>query len=360
MRHDVINTVHKSEDQPNPIIAAWVSSGPHFQDISYLKAASLSNQYLVREESSSLSKHFLSKEFIEAERGTKFNTQSINTSQVASSSKPSFACIKPYKSGLEHCKQVVLKYYLELVQTQAIRQREQAAVEEVMDKPKGLTSLFVLFCPSLDLLDDLAALLARCFVKVSPTVASLSWILVLPMLWAVRHLLIHGHIALGVSIATFSIFILMLAEHVATASAIHAAKISLGTPDRRKTQHIVSSSSPRAMAYYLSPVGQSGHKDVANATAAGVNSASSSKASSSKPAGKPEVDPVLKAVRQSVIKLEGELYGNEVTEGLLPLEALPSRVQKICEDLGIPAVKHGAAMSEVLKALQRAEAEVGI
>ena len=43
--------------------------------------------------------------------------------------------------------------------------------------------------------------------------------------------------------------------------------------------------------------------------------------------------PVPPQVRALLIQLEGVLYGNELTDGLLPLDALPSRTQKLCEEV---------------------------
>eukprot|EP00798_Chlamydomonas_sp_ICE-L_P011418 gene11418-17791_t len=43
----------------------------------------------------------------------------------------------------------------------------------------------------------------------------------------------------------------------------------------------------------------------------------------------------LESVRQKLIKLESVMFGNELTEGVLPLEVLHQRVLALCEDLGV-------------------------
>ena len=57
----------------------------------------------------------------------------------------------------------------------------------------------------------------------------------------------------------------------------------------------------------------------------------------------------------------------QVTEGLLPSEHLPQRVQKLCDEIGVPCKLHpgggcsnAAVVAEMLHALRKVQAEVGI
>ncbi len=54
------------------------------------------------------------------------------------------------------------------------------------------------------------------------------------------------------------------------------------------------------------------------------------------------------------------LYGNELTEGVLPADALPMRVQKLCEDIGVVYVPKQAGATEMLQALLQVEAAIGV
>mmetsp|Transcript_17548 Transcript_17548/g.30106 ORF Transcript_17548/g.30106 Transcript_17548/m.30106 type:complete len:297 (+) Transcript_17548:472-1362(+) len=63
------------------------------------------------------------------------------------------------------------------------------------------------------------------------------------------------------------------------------------------------------------------------------------------------------AVRKIIMQLELSVYGNELSEGLLPTSVLPSRVQRLCEEVGVPCgskdLASPAGMLAVLRLLER-------
>jgi hypothetical protein len=38
-------------------------------------------------------------------------------------------------------------------------------------------------------------------------------------------------------------------------------------------------------------------------------------------------------VRQAILRFEHAVYGNELSNGLLPADVLPARVRKLCEEV---------------------------
>ncbi len=139
-----------------------------------------------------------------------------------------------------------------------------------MDRPKGLASLFLLACPCEA--DNALALLASCCAAAAPSVSALSWVLILPLLWAVRavYYLDSGGPGLATALALAGIAALLAADqHCAAAAARAETAAQVG---RRGA----SSSSPaeRSGIAYFRPLSKA-------AGAASVQASSSSGAAAS-------------------------------------------------------------------------------
>lgn len=66
-------------------------------------------------------------------------------------------------------------------------------------------------------------------------------------------------------------------------------------------------------------------------------------------------------MRQAIIKLDTALYGNDLTEGLLPVDALPSHVRKLCEEVGVAwDPTRPATLEWMQRALQEVARQVGV
>ncbi len=66
------------------------------------------------------------------------------------------------------------------------------------------------------------------------------------------------------------------------------------------------------------------------------------------------------AVRQLVIKLEFEVFGNELNAGVLPSDVLPSRVHKLCDEVGVAFPPGTATPAGLLSLLEDVRRVVGI
>ena len=201
-----------------------------------------------------------------------------------------------------------------------------------MDPPKGVSAAFMLACPCMGVLEASACLLASSFARVAPAIWSLSWALVLALLWLVRRLaFVDGEPALAAGIALAGVALVFAAEQVTYAKAARQATLSQGKPAAAAAP---SRARGRAIGYgYFAAAGASQQQHegpaatAAASTKAGVAGASSSLAGNG--GTRLVTDPGgLKAVRQAVIRIEAELYGNEVrvrsssSPDLMPL--LPS------------------------------------
>ena len=185
-----------------------------------------------------------------------------------------------------------------------------------MDPPKGASAAFMLACPCMGVLEASACLLASCFARVAPAIWSLSWALVLALLWLVRRLaFVDGKPELAAALALAGIALVFAAEQVTYAKAARQATLSQGKPAAAAAP---SRTRGRAIGYgYFAAAGAS-HQQHDGPTAAavaltkaGVAGAASSLAGNG--GTRLATDPGgLKAVRQSVIRIEAELYGNEV------------------------------------------------
>lgn len=68
-------------------------------------------------------------------------------------------------------------------------------------------------------------------------------------------------------------------------------------------------------------------------------------------------------VRTLIIELERTVYGNELTEGVLPAHVLPQRVQKLCEEVGLAWENGGStslSLERLLEILGQVQRELGL
>ena len=206
-----------------------------------------------------------------------------------------------------------------------------------MDPPKGISAAFMFACPCMGVLEASACLLASCFARVAPAIWSLSWALVLALLWLVRRLaFVDGEPVLAAALALVGVTLVFAAEQVTYAKTARQATLSQGKPAAAAAA-APSRTRGRAIGYgYFAAAGgasqQQQHEGPAAAatasTKAGVAGAASPLAGNG--GTRLATDPGgLKAVRQAVIRIEAELYGNEVrvspssAPGYMPLPPPP-------------------------------------
>mmetsp|Transcript_36505 Transcript_36505/g.81278 ORF Transcript_36505/g.81278 Transcript_36505/m.81278 type:complete len:376 (-) Transcript_36505:477-1604(-) len=258
---------------------------------------------------------------------------------------------------------VLFRHYLELVE-----ERKPLAMD--FEKPKGLAKLFVLLCPALDFVD----LRATCktvvgiLTAVSRLAIPLSFILAPLWLWQVREVYRQGNL-LGAAtwfVAGLILWVcmdLLLQQHAAERSrmqgSFNAANANIA-PHNRNTLSKVPS---KAQAAGAGPAAAGAGSRGLQPGALGGAQPSGERTSADGGVKRAAASGPVKQVRQLVMKLEAELYGNELTEGVLPLDVLPLRVRKLCQDVGVTLPGNEAAplgMEEMLTALQQVLREVGL
>ena len=233
----------------------------------------------------------------------------------------------------------------------------QASAPSPMDPPKGLSKLFVLLCPSLIPLDSLT----QAFSLLAPLLVRLSLILIPGILALCRLLYISSPIS-SVVTATSAFSLLFLAEQV-NHSLLGRKKGSTslkpflgsreGTAGFKYFKELPSPPSAAATPAKPGIAPNSASKDAVTAAPGKPATGSTGTQGTTTKA----VDAASQA-RSAVIALESLLYGNELTEDLLPADVLPTRVQRICEEVG---VKYGgASMQDLVKTLQEVKKTVGI
>lgn len=258
----------------------------------------------------------------------------------------------------ERPEELVFQHYLRLVQ-----QDQSRAV--TMDgppgwKPKGVAALFAALSPSVEPLDpqSLTAGLLKVLQLIAPVLAPIQWLLVAPFLWGIRQLVLYTDALVALVVALIGFAIMVTVDEIAWSRAVkrdqqredEAAAASSLSQRRAHAMHLFAASKP-----VPPPAPAAATAAAAPAAASASNPVSRSAAVSTKP----KEDPALQQVRSAVIKLEAVLYGNELSNGVLPADALPVRTQKLCEEVGLPVPPCSNA-AEMLQALQQVQAEIGV
>ncbi|GIL61323.1 hypothetical protein Vafri_15798 [Volvox africanus] len=257
------------------------------------------------------------------------------------------------------------------------------------DQPKGLDMLLLqLFCPPTDFLDvqKLIKLLIRMVVIVSSWMFTLSFAILPAWLWLLRHELLQGHNGDGTAVLVLGLVIVLLSDWVRAAAdrADSARCAGVFTASARSafqlSPAIFSSSSPTVAGAAVGAGGAGGPASYAStlvnpASGTGVCAGVLSNASRNHPSraanvavsspGVP-VDPMVRQVKQRIIRLERFLFGNEVTEADISRDALSSRVQMLCTEVGVPFGGPGGSSSsrpnaaELDQQLRAVESALGV
>ena len=181
-----------------------------------------------------------------------------------------------------------------------------------MESPKGFASVFMIMCPSMGIVEDLAGTLARAFSSFALAIWQLSWMIVLALLFLTRRLVfVDGRPEVAAAVATAGFMVLLAAEQVAFAKATRMALLSKSSLDANLK--LSTKSSPDiGFAHFTITSHPTFPLRDGVATAKRYPATHQSSASGTK--GKHDLSDLAtnKAVRQAIIQIESELYGNEV------------------------------------------------
>ena len=226
---------------------------------------------------------------------------------------------------------VLITEYLKMVEKE-----QHVSNPTTLDSPKGLTKAFLLLCPATDALDLMAAsqVLGRALAALSHLVVFTSFLLVPAWLWLARHLFLSGRAPAAALCLALGLLLFYIAD-LASRTDI------LGRVGRRRGVFTADSMVPHTSSRSSQASSQSrGAAGGAVSPASSPSKAAGGSRARSAAIGpsplRPRDDALVHHVKQSVIRLEAEVFGNTVTEGTLPLDSLPQRVQKLCEEIGVP------------------------
>ncbi|EFJ40683.1 hypothetical protein VOLCADRAFT_99462 [Volvox carteri f. nagariensis] len=268
------------------------------------------------------------------------------------------------------------------------------------DKPKGLAALLLpILCPPTDFVDmqKLTKLLIRIAASASYWVVTLSFIVVPAWLWLLRHELLQDHRGDAAAVLALGLVILGAADWICSAAACAANARSVGVftagtisasqllptggtgrfaqgtrspsalpalgPASKPAGGLAGASAPAPYASSLANDLPGGGSRVAASSAArssqqttGVNGSVGSQG---------PLDPLVRQVKQRIIKLEKILFGNDLTEADISPDALSSRVRLLCTEVGVPFGGPGGSStrlstSELDHQLKAVESALGV
>ncbi|KXZ50150.1 hypothetical protein GPECTOR_17g786 [Gonium pectorale] len=208
------------------------------------------------------------------------------------------------------------------------------------DKPKGLAALLVpILCPPTDLLDMQRLLrgIIKAFVRLSAVLVTLSFLVVPAWLWLIRHEAAIGHTGDAVGIAVGGLLLLLAADatHRAVSSSEAKLQSSLITPNAKLATQLAQR--------YAAAFGNTAAPAAAGASA--TSTPGRSHTHHHHHHHHHQQDPLLREVKQRIIRLEGLVFGNELREADLSPDALHGRVQLLCTEVGVPFNGSGARPS---------------
>ncbi|GIL44665.1 hypothetical protein Vafri_2181 [Volvox africanus] len=263
------------------------------------------------------------------------------------------------------------------------------------DQPKGLDMLLLqLFCPPTDFLDvqKLIKLLVRIVVTLSSWMFTLSFAILPAWLWLLRHEVLQGHNGYGAAVLVLGLVIVFLSDWVRAAAdrADSARCAGVFTASARSAYQlspaIFTTSSATSLSAAVRAGGAGGPASYASpmhpmpmlvnsASGAAAGAGLYSNASRNHPsraanvavssAGVP-VDPMVRQVKQRIIRLERILFGSELTEADISRDALGSRVHMLCTEVGVPFGGPGGSSSsrpnaaELDQQLRAVESALGV
>lgn len=242
---------------------------------------------------------------------------------------------------------------------------------------QGLASkLLPMLCPPTDGLDMRKASkrLASAVAALAQLVLTLSPLIVPAWLWLVRHELLLGHMGDAAGAVTGGLVLLLACDAVAGAASAAKAEKQRGV--FRAAAREAYQTAPRAArlgAGGATPFATSTSQHTSGAVAASAKRAPSGGSSAGpRPAGGSgdhgragAIDEQVRRAKRLIIRLEGFLFGNELTEGDVPRDQLHARVKVLCGQLHVayPDTPPGGAkptLPELLQLLDQVEAAVGL
>ncbi|GIL79144.1 hypothetical protein Vretimale_16682 [Volvox reticuliferus] len=256
------------------------------------------------------------------------------------------------------------------------------------DQPKGLDMLFLqLLCPPTDFLDvqKLTKLLIRIVIAASLWMFTMSFAILPAWLWLLRHELMQGHNGDCAVVLVLGLIIVLLSDWVRVAvdradSARCAGVFTASTRSAYQLSPAIRTSSittGQSAAVGKPAVGAGGPASHASALANPAGGAvagggllpSASRSQPSRAVNASSVvpvDPLVRQVKQRIIRLEHILFGNELTEADISRDALSSRVQMLCTEVGVPFGGPGGSSSsrpnvaELDQQLRAVESALGV
>lgn len=247
------------------------------------------------------------------------------------------------------------------------------------DRPKSLASkLLPLLCPPTDGLDMRAATkrLASAFASASLLVLTLSPLVVPAWLWLVRHELLLGHLGDAAGAAAGGLLLLLAFNAAAGAASVARADKQRGVFSAAARE--AYQTAPRqAWPAGATPFATSTAQHVAGAAAGGpARRAPGGGGGTAGPRAAAGSGDHVRAVsaaseeqvrraKRLIIRLEGFLFGNELSEGDVPRDQLHARVKVLCGQLHVPYPDAPAGapkptLPELLRLLDQVEAAVGL
>ncbi len=238
------------------------------------------------------------------------------------------------------------------------------------DQPKGLSALFVkcvCFPASWFDLNQVVRGVRSLLARIAFLVVWGSFIFVPAWLWLVRHCsLHHQHLIAVVTVLGAAFFLACdtIAQRTSKQAAADKGSIVTAATISTYLSQPVSqaSAAPARVGRVGSSRGPASSTDRANAGSPapgppGSATAAPAARSAGTPAqGAPAAASEWAGVRKAVIALEYDVFGNELTEGVLPADVLPGRVRMLCEQVGL-AYPEGSVtpqtLSELLAQVQR-------
>jgi hypothetical protein len=244
------------------------------------------------------------------------------------------------------------------------------------DKPKGLGAAFVkLLCLPSDAM-DLQALtkgIIKLFMLFFRLTYNLCFLIIPLWLWLIRHEFSIGHVEDAAIIAVGGMTLFVFSDAavkaaVRTEASRDAGVFKAGQP----IPYAKGLSAPSSNAVAIKANGTAAPAGATARAAPAVAPAARSAAAPGAPVASAQQhqsasanDPVVRQVKQRIIKLERILYGNELSEADIAPDALHARVVTLCTELGVPCGAPGGSgahdtLHDLDRQLQAVEKALGV
>jgi hypothetical protein len=198
-------------------------------------------------------------------------------------------------------------------------------------------------------------------IAASYVAVSASVLLVPVWLWALRH-----RMQAAGALLSFSVLPLLLLPPLLFLAADHIVRYDTRRTSQNKASLLTASSVATRPLIAASLHNNSNTRQPNGTAAAAITTSGASSSHQTAPAGAPAAQKHKAQsadwhpVRQAIIKLEYDLYGNELTEGVLPHSQLAVHVERLCSDVGVQLPAGNLTPAVMLQLLTSAREAAGI